>query len=61
MDSSTIQTYAKQYMAEETDPSFVKEVETLLANNDEKELFDRFYRNSEPVAYAALSAAAPTA
>ncbi len=47
MDSSTIQTYAKQYMAEETDPSFVKEVETLLANNDEKELFDRFYRQLE--------------
>ena len=47
MDSSTIQAYAKQYMAEETDPSFVKEVETLLDKNDEKELFDRFYRQLE--------------
>lgn len=47
MDNSTIQAYAKQYMAEETDPSFVKEVETLLDKNDEKELFDRFYRQLE--------------
>ncbi len=47
MDNSTIQAYAKQYMAEETDPSFVKEVETLLNKNDEKELFDRFYRQLE--------------
>jgi len=47
MDSQTIQTRAKQYMAEETDPQFVKEVEELLAKNDEKELFDRFYRQLE--------------
>jgi len=47
MDSSTILAYAKQYMAEETDPAFVKEVEALVAKNDEKELFDRFYRQLE--------------
>ena len=47
MDSNTILTYAKQYMAEETDPTFVKEVEELIAKNDEKELFDRFYRQLE--------------
>lgn len=59
MDSNTILTYAKQYMAEETDPTFVKEVEELIAKNDEKELFDRFYRqlNSAPAVYAGLSAA----
>ena len=42
-----IKACAKQYMAEETDPKFVKEVEELLAKNDEKELFDRFYRQLE--------------
>lgn len=47
MDSNTILTYAKQYMAEETDPTFVKEVEELIAKNDKKELFDRFYRQLE--------------
>lgn len=47
MDSTTILASAKQYMAEETDPSFAKEVEELIAKNDEKELFDRFYRQLE--------------
>ena len=47
MDSKTILASAKQYMAEETDPSFAKEVEELIAKNDEKELFDRFYRQLE--------------
>lgn len=42
-----IKACAKQYMSEETDPKFVKEVEELLAKNDEKELFDRFYRQLE--------------
>ena len=42
-----IKACAKQYMAEETDPKFVREVEELLAKNDEKELFDRFYRQLE--------------
>ena len=42
-----IKACAKQYMAEETDPKFVKEVEELLVKNDEKELFDRFYRQLE--------------
>lgn len=47
MDMQTIQSYAKQYMSEETDPTFIKEVENLLAKNDEKKLFDRFYRQLE--------------
>ena len=47
MDSKTILTYAKQYIAEETDSSFIQEVESLIAKNDEKELFDRFYRQLE--------------
>lgn len=47
MDSATILSYAKQYIAEETDPTFAKEVEALIAKNDEKELFDRFYRRLE--------------
>ena len=47
MDSKTILAYAKQYIAEETDSSFIQEVESLIAKNDEKELFDRFYRQLE--------------
>lgn len=47
MDSKTILAHAHQYMTEETDPSFVKEVEQLIAENNEKELFDRFYRRLE--------------
>ncbi|MEL3906533.1 MAG: phospho-sugar mutase [Treponema sp.] len=45
--SMDIQAAAQQYIAEETDPQFVKEVELLLEKNDEKELFDRFYRQLE--------------
>lgn len=47
MDSTTILASAKQYISEETDPTFIKEVEALVAKNDEKELFDRFYRQLE--------------
>ncbi|MGP1431894.1 MAG: phospho-sugar mutase [Treponema sp.] len=47
MDSKTILASAQQYMAEENDPTFVKEVEALIAENNEKELFDRFYRTLE--------------
>ena len=47
MDSTTILASAKQYISEETDPTFIKEVEALIAKNDEKELFDRFYRQLE--------------
>lgn len=47
MNSKTILSHAQQYISEETDPSFVKEVEELITKNDEKELFDRFYRQLE--------------
>ena len=47
MDNNAILAAAKQYMAEENDPTFVKEVEALIAEHNEKELFDRFYRTLE--------------
>ena len=47
MDSTEILKRAKEYIAEEKDESFSKEVEELIAKNDTKELEDRFYQSLE--------------
>src|SRR5574344_1872157 len=47
MEQQEILTRAKQYIAEEKDESFRKEVEDLVAKNDMKELEDRFYQSLE--------------
>ena len=47
MDEKEIISRAKQYVAEEKDESFRKEVEELLAKNDLAELEDRFYQSLE--------------
>ena len=47
MDATTIRNRIDQYIAEETDTAFAKEVQDLRAAGDEKELFDRFYRDLE--------------
>lgn len=47
MDKSEILKRAKDYIAEEQDKRFSKEVEDLIAKEDYKELEDRFYRTLE--------------
>ena len=47
MEQQEILKRAKAYIAEETDDSFRKEVEDLVAKNDTKELEDRFYQSLE--------------
>lgn len=47
MDMNEIRKNAEQYMAEEANQKFADEVKQLLEKNDEKELFDRFYRQLE--------------
>ncbi len=47
MDQKEILARAKQYIAEEKDERFRKEVEDLVAKNDMKELEDRFYQTLE--------------
>ncbi|MBR7080234.1 MAG: phospho-sugar mutase, partial [Treponema sp.] len=47
MDEKEIISRAKQYVTEEKDESFRKEVEELLAKNDLAELEDRFYQSLE--------------
>ncbi|GHV88970.1 phosphomannomutase [Spirochaetia bacterium] len=47
MDKAAIIAQAKDYIANEGDASFKKEVEDLLVKEDWKELEDRFYRNLE--------------
>lgn len=47
MDQKEILEHAKQYIAEEKDERFRKEVEDLVAKNDIKELEDRFYETLE--------------
>lgn len=47
MDKAEILERAKKYIAEEKDAKFRKEVEDLVANDDVKELEDRFYQTLE--------------
>jgi len=47
MEQQEILKRAKQYISEEKDESFRKEVEDLVAKNDMKELEDRFYQSLE--------------
>jgi phosphoglucomutase len=47
MEQQEILKRAKEYIAEEKDDSFRKEVEDLVAKNDMKELEDRFYQSLE--------------
>lgn len=47
MDKTDIFSRAKQYLLEEKDDFFRKEIEKLLENNAVEELSDRFYRNLE--------------
>ncbi|MDR0760031.1 MAG: phospho-sugar mutase [Treponema sp.] len=47
MEKSAIIGRAKEYIAREQDEGFRKEAESLLAQEDWKELEDRFYRNLE--------------
>jgi phosphoglucomutase len=47
MDTETILSRARDYISKESDPTFKKQVETLINNNDLKELEDRFYRDLE--------------
>ena len=47
MDSAEILKRAKEYIAEEKDKRFSKEIEELIAKEDYKELEDRFYQTLE--------------
>lgn len=47
MDNSEILKRAKEYIAEEKDKRFSKEIEELIAKEDYKELEDRFYQTLE--------------
>ena len=47
MDKTAINERAKDYISREKDANFRKEVEDLLAANNDKELADRFYQNLE--------------
>ena len=47
MDKNTILEKAREYVREEQDENFKKEVETLIEKNDFAELEDRFYQNLE--------------
>ena len=47
MDEKLILKRANEYIAEEKDESFRKEVEDLVAKKDMKELEDRFYQSLE--------------
>lgn len=47
MDEKEILSRAQQYIAEEKDEAFRKEVEELVAKKDMEELEDRFYQSLE--------------
>ena len=47
MDYSGILKSAEHYLAEETEQRFIDEVKVLIEKKDEKELYDRFYRDLE--------------
>jgi len=47
MDEKEILSRAQQYIAEEKDEKFRKEVEDLVAKKDMAELEDRFYQSLE--------------
>ena len=47
MDKSEILKRAKEYISEEKDTRFSKEIEELIAKEDYKELEDRFYQTLE--------------
>lgn len=47
MDYSGILKSAEHYLAEETEQRFIDEVKALIDKKDEKELYDRFYRDLE--------------
>ncbi len=47
MDYSGILKSAEHYLAEETEQRFIDEVKALIEKKDEKELYDRFYRDLE--------------
>ena len=47
MDYSDILKSAEHYLAEETEQRFIDEVKALIEKKDEKELYDRFYRDLE--------------
>ncbi|MGI5079796.1 phospho-sugar mutase [Treponema denticola] len=47
MDKNEILNRAKKYVSEEKEVKFAEEVKALIEKNDEKELYDRFYRDLE--------------
>ena len=47
MDKSEILKRANEYISEEKDTRFSKEIEELIAKEDYKELEDRFYQTLE--------------
>ena len=47
MDKNEILNRAKKYVSEEKEVKFAEEVKALVEKNDEKELYDRFYRDLE--------------
>ncbi|UTC78361.1 phospho-sugar mutase [Treponema sp. OMZ 799] len=47
MDKNEVLNRAKKYVSEEKEVKFADEVKSLIEKNDEKELYDRFYRDLE--------------
>lgn len=47
MDKNEILNRAKKYVSEEKEVKFAEEVKALIEKNNEKELYDRFYRDLE--------------
>ena len=47
MEKAALISRAREYAELEKDPVFAQEVKDLLAQNDDKELEDRFYRDLE--------------
>ncbi|UTC67769.1 MULTISPECIES: phospho-sugar mutase [unclassified Treponema] len=47
MDKNEVLNRAKKYISEEKEVKFADEVKSLIEKNDEKELYDRFYRDLE--------------
>ncbi|UTC75834.1 phospho-sugar mutase [Treponema sp. OMZ 792] len=47
MDKNEVLNRAKKYISEEREVKFADEVKSLIEKNDEKELYDRFYRDLE--------------
>ena len=47
MDKNEVLNRAKKYISEEKEVKFAEEVKALIEKNDEKELYDRFYRDLE--------------